>query len=105
VSTYEDGIFPPETKEYAATFEGKAVSYSHKGGCTRYDVMIDAETEHAIAVRRILPEIEQAAQGGCTSFEDRIEMVLSDGFGAEFGDYDFPQGHFLPIFRALALIF
>lgn len=101
----EGAVWPPEMNEYPARFSNDGVAYSWNAGCVQYDVRIDTNTKQVVGVRRLLPPKQQSAASDCSYvLDERIEMVLADGYGAEFEDYDLPEDRWLPLLRLLRWI-
>ena len=100
VTAYNGYVSEPTTSVYNATFTPDSASFADSDPvCVTTSYRIDVKLKKAFEVR---DKKSGVADKGCTGMESRIEGQLGDGWQKSDESLD---GHFVPIFSLLKLIF
>lgn len=97
VMVWDDAVGTPDVSRFQAKFDGDSVSYQNDGPlCVTYSTRIDLKLKKVFAVRQHKENIEGDL---CKGTEERIEMVLGDGWRTKKKPL---EGHFVPLMSLLA---
>lgn len=100
VMVLDGGVGTPNVSRFPAKFEQDSVSYQNDTpACVTYSTRIDLKLKKAFSVR----DHKKDAQNDelCKGTEERIEMVLGDGWKTKKDPLD---DHFVPFMRVLAAV-
>lgn len=97
VAVWDDAVGTPQVSRFPAKFSNDSVSYQNEfPACVTYSTRIDLKLKKAFAVRQ---HKEDMPDDLCKGTEERIEMVLGDGWRTK---KDPLEGHFVPLISLVA---